>query len=77
MIDKQTQQNLGQLLVASEELIITQSEAIGEGNFGKIYLGVLEQNGEQRVVAIKTLKGRETRGSKINEYNSQYFTEMN
>ena len=44
------------VLIKPEELKIT-SDAISEGNFGKVYKGELSKGGEpKRDVAVKTLK---------------------
>ena len=45
------------LLVEPESLKFKQKDPIGEGNFGKIYLGQFRHKDVVRTVAVKTLKG--------------------
>ena len=55
-VDQELKDKLSFLLIESKKLKI-QKSAIGEGNFGRIYLGKLCNGKQSHTVAVKQWKG--------------------
>ncbi|XP_067947924.1 uncharacterized protein [Watersipora subatra] len=59
---------LNPLLIEPESLKLKNQEPIGEGNFGKIYLGQLYKDRQVKTVAVKTLKEMDTNITVIEKF---------